>query len=149
MGRKDFLSTDEEREIVDTISQTEQVTSGEIRVHLENKCDKDPLDRAQEIFGKLEMSNTEQHNGVLVYVATDDHKVAVYGGKGIHEHVGQTFWDDVVSEMIGHFKEERFKEGLVTAIRAIGEKLKDRFPHQEDDVNELKNDISYNDNSDD
>lgn len=149
MGRQDFLTADEEQEIVDAISATEKITSGEIRVHLENKCDADPLERARDIFKKLEMGNTEQHNGVLVYVAIDDHKVAVYGGKGIHEHVGQSFWDDVVADMIGHFSEDRFKEGLEGAIHAIGEKLKDRFPYQDDDVNELKNDISYNDNSDD
>lgn len=149
MADEQFLTKDEEQKVVDAIARAENKTSGEIRVHIENNCEKDdPLERAKAVFKELHMNRTELKIGVLVYVATDDKKVAVFGGQGIHEKVGQSFWDDVIALIIQHFKDQKFQVGLEQAIDRIGEKLKELFPVQEDDINELKDDISYNDNRD-
>lgn len=148
MAREAFLTKDEEEQIVEAITQAENMTSGEIRVHIEHNCDGEPLERAKEIFAELAMHETELRNGVLLYVATDDHKIAVFGGKGIHEQVGQQFWDTTIHEMITYFKSDQFVDGMVYAVRSIGKQLKDFFPYQTDDVNELPDDISYNSNRD-
>jgi len=145
---KHLFTEEEEKNIIDAITKAEKETSGEIRIHIEHKCKGDAFERAIEVFHKLEMHNTVHRNGVLVYVATEDKKLAVYGDKFIHDHVGQHFWDDVLEIMQNYFKAGKYESGLSEAITRIGHKLKDRFPHQEDDTNELKNDISYNDSED-
>ena len=140
-----FLTEEQEKSIVESIKEAEKETSGEIRVHIEKKCKTNsPLERAQQVFGELKMHETELHNGVIVYVAWKDHKVAIWGDKGIHEKVGQKFWDEELELILKYFKEEDYETGLSEVILQIGQKLKEFFPYQEDDVNELSNTISYN-----
>lgn len=145
--KNQFLTEKEEQDIVQAIQKAEKETSGEIRVHIENKCKKDPLLRAQKVFADLQMQKTELKNGVLVYIASDDHKVAVFGGKAIHDTVGKTFWDDILADMIDDFKKGSFKSGIEKAVLSIGDKLKSHFPYKSDDKDELSNDISFNENS--
>ena len=85
-----FLSSDDELAVVQAIQQAEKKTSGEVRVHIEKKCPKkDPIKRATSLFQKLGMHKTELRNGVIVYVATEDHLLAIWGDEGIHTKVGQ------------------------------------------------------------
>jgi len=143
-----FLSEQQEKNIVEAIQTAEKQTSGEIRVHIEHVCKRNPLKRAKKLFHKLEMDQTEQQNGVLLYIASDDHKVAIYGGKGIHEQVGQLFWDDVLQQLIENFRNDYVERGIKKAVRQIGEKLKTYFPYQTDDENELSDEISTHQNRD-
>jgi uncharacterized membrane protein len=140
-----FLSKEQEESIVESIKEAEKETSGEIRVHIEKKCKADsPLDRAKEVFAELKMHETELRNGVIVYVAWKDHKVAIWGDEGIHEKVGQKFWDEELELILSYFKKEDYETGLSEVILQIGQKLKENFPYQKDDVDELSNEISYN-----
>jgi len=82
------------QQIVAAIGQAERQTSGEIRVFVESRCRfVNPLDRAAEVFTGLKMDQTAQRNAVLVYVALKDRQLALYGDKGIHEKVGDAFWN--------------------------------------------------------
>lgn len=141
-----FLTQEQEEDIVEAIRQAEQETSGEVRVHIEKKCKADgPIDRAKEVFAELKMHETEFRNGVIVYVAWKDHKLAIWGGKGIHGKVGQEFWEEEVNLLIKYFKEEDYETGLAEVVLQIGQKLKENFPYeQKGEVNELSNQISYN-----
>ncbi|MBO6794205.1 MAG: TPM domain-containing protein [Balneolaceae bacterium] len=139
-----LLSKEQEKHVMAAIKEAETNTSGEIRVHLEDRCKgDDPIKRAIEVFGELHMHETELRNGVIVYVAIKDHKIAVWGDEGIHTKVGQNFWDDVLKRMTKYFQAGDFETGLSEAILMIGDKLKDNFPYQTDDKNELSDDISY------
>jgi len=138
-----LLSKKEQQRIVEAIQQAEHQTSGEIRVHVESRCPGDPLERAKAIFVKLNMHQTAQRNGVIVYLAVKDRKLAIWGDKGINEKVPENFWQDVTQKMIEYFKKGEFTEGLVQGIGMIGEKLKAYFPYQKDDVNELTDDVSF------
>ena len=139
---EDFLTPQEEQEIVNAISQAEKNTSGEIRVHIENHTEKPPLERAQEVFHFLKMDATSARNGVLFYVGVSDHTFAIIGDSGIHEVVEDDFWDCTRDTIISHFKEKRFKEGLVAGILRAGERLEKHFPFENGDSNELSNEIS-------
>lgn len=140
-----FLTQEQEESIVESIKQAEKETSGEIRVHIEKKCNVDSaLERAQEVFEELKMHETELRNGVIVYVAWKDHKVAIWGDEGIHDKVGQEFWEDELQLILDYFKKEDYETGLSEVILQIGQKLKENFPYQKGDVNELSNQISYN-----
>lgn len=140
-----MLNSEEERHILQTIHDIEQTTSSEIKVHLEKYCEGDVLQRAWEVFELLELHQTQNRNGVLIYIAWKDRKACIWGDEGIHKKVGQDYWNATLSRLIEEFKQEQFVLGIINAIRDIGEKLKVHFPHQLNDKNELTDDISYGD----
>lgn len=140
---KDQFTQRQQEAIQLAIAQAELNTSGEIRVHVEKKCKEDPVKRAIAVFEKLGMHKTEQRNGVLIYVAMDDHKLAIVGDKGINEIVPDHFWDDERDLMTSYFRQGQFTEGLVKGIAKVGEQMKSAFPYLEGDNNELSNDISF------
>lgn len=147
---EDFLTADEEAEIIEAIRIAEHNTSGEIRVHLEttsvipdNPSEKiDAFDRAAEVFDMLHMNNTKNANGVLIYVAVKDRTLVIMGDSGINDVVSNDFWEGTKNIIINHFKAGEMKSGLVEGILMAGEQLKQHFPYQQDDVNELPDDIS-------
>ncbi|MBN2745577.1 MAG: TPM domain-containing protein [Bacteroidales bacterium] len=139
---KHFSATDKSR-ITEAVRLAEKETSGEIRVHIESKCKIDPLDRAAHVFKILKMHQTERRNGVLIYLAVDHRKFAIIGDAGINSVVPDTFWNDVKMKMVEYFTKGDFTEGLVAAIQLAGSKLKDFFPYQSDDINELSDEISF------
>ncbi|MFV1883570.1 MAG: TPM domain-containing protein [Balneola sp.] len=139
-----FLSKEEEKTIIAAIKEAERNTSGEVRVHIEPRCKtEDPIERAKEVFAELGMYNTELRNGVIIYIAHKDHKMAIWGGKGIHEKVGQAFWEEEIALMRKYFQADDYESGLRDAILMVGEKLKEYFPYQKGDINELDDEISY------
>ena len=83
---------------------------------------------------------------MLIYLAIHNRKFAILGDEGINKVVGDGFWNDVKDLMMSHFKEGRFAEGLEQGIQRCGEKLKAYFPYQSDDINEIPDEISYEDN---
>ena len=139
---EDFLTQQEEQEIVEAIRIAEKDTSGEIRVHLEKTTKLDPFDRALEVFNELKMDETKLKNGVLIYLAVEDKTFVICGDQGINDIVAIDFWDSTKDIMVAHFKNENFKQGLIDGILKAGEELKKHFPWAEDDTNELSNEIS-------
>jgi uncharacterized membrane protein len=146
MSVEKFFSTEEKQQILDAIAKAELNTSGEIRLHMEDKCKIDVLDRAAYIFDKLDMHQTAQRNGVLFYLAVHDRKFAILGDAGINKVVSANFWDEIKETMLGYFKEGKFTDGLSRGILMAGEQLKANFPFQSDDVNELSDEISFDKN---
>lgn len=138
----EFLSKEQELEVVNSIKEAERNTSGEIRVHFEKSLDMDPIQRAQELFYHLEMDKTRFKNGVLFYVAVDDHKFAIIGDEGIHKVVPDDFWESIKNEVITEFVKGNHGKGLVLGILHTGEKLKEFFPYGDKDENELSDEIS-------
>ena len=139
---EDFLSKEEEQEIVEAIRVAEQNTSGEIRVHIEKTTSLDAYDRAMEVFHLLKMDETELKNGVLIYLAVKDKNFVICGDKGINDVVANDFWDCTRDVMASQFKKGDFKQGLVDGILRAGERLQKHFPWQKGDTNELSNEIS-------
>jgi uncharacterized membrane protein len=139
----DHFTKEQQKQIVEAIKQAEHNTSGEIRVHIEEKCKIDVLDRAANMFAKLKMHKTELRNGVLFYLSIEDRKFAILGDAGINAKVPADFWDSVKNAVLEQFKAGNQTEGLVKGILMAGEKLKAHFPYQKDDVNELSDEISF------
>ncbi|MBM3435706.1 MAG: TPM domain-containing protein [Bacteroidetes bacterium] len=143
MSVRSFFTTQEKDDISIAIKNAELDTSGEIRVHIEEKCKGEVLDRATDIFKKLEMHKTKLRNGVLFYLAVKNRKFAVIGDAGINRVVPVNFWDTVRDKLLNHFRENHFAAGLVEGIELAGLQMKKYFPFQKDDINELPDDISY------
>ena len=141
-----ILNHEEDHRVVEAIKQAELNTSGEIKVHIENRCRGDVEKRSLVVFKHLKLNETKLRNGVLIYLAVKDHKFAIMGDEGINKVVENGFWNDVKDLMQSLFKEGRFAEGLELGIQRCGEKLKAYFPYQSDDINEIPDDISYGNN---
>lgn len=140
------LNSEDQAKVVHAINETENKTSGEIRVAVEKHCKTNPLDRATYFFTKLKMHETAARNGVLIYLAIDDHEFALVGDEGIHQYVGADFWEETKGKMIVDFKKGHLVGGLVVGIKHIGDQLEKFFPNQSDDINELPNDIVFGEN---
>jgi len=139
---EDFLTTEEEQDIVEAIRLSELNTSGEIRVHIENTSNGDATHRALEVFHYLKMDNTKLQNGVLIYVAINDKTFVIYGDEGINKVVPENFWDSTKDAMQAQFKLGKFKQGIIEGIQKAGEQLATFFPWEHDDIDELSNEIS-------
>ena len=139
---EDFLTPSQEKEIVEAIILAERETSGEIRVHIEKTSKGDVNDRAHDVFHLLKMDETELQNGVLIYVAVDDHAFVICGDKGINEVVPENFWNKTKATIETQFKNGNFKNGIVEGILMAGKQLKMFFPYTNNDKNELDNEIS-------
>jgi len=144
-NKKEFFSEEERESIVAAVQTAEQRTSGEVRVFVEHRCRYvNAIDRAIEIFGNLQMYKTDLRNAVLVYVATKDRQLAVLGDEGIHQKVGDQYWEDEVKKMIAAFNRDNVAEGVRQCVLSIGETLCTHFPYNKDtDKNELPDDIVF------
>jgi uncharacterized membrane protein len=140
-----FFSPEENQRIVSAIQQAERVTSGEIRIYVESHCRfMNPVDRALELFYGLKMEKTEQRNGVLLYIATKDHQLAIYGDEGIHQKVGNDFWNAEVKQILNAFNATHFTEGVIQIVQEVGAALRTHFPYTGDtDKNELPDEIVF------
>ena len=141
-----FFTSEQKQKIVSAIKSAELNTSGEIRVHIENRCKNEVLDRAAIVFASLKMHKTKFRNGVLFYLSIKDHKFAILGDGGVNAVVPEDFWDNIKEMMQHQFRDGAFTEGLSSGIKMAGEQLKAHFPYQTDDVNELDDQISFGKN---
>lgn len=142
--KKELFTEDEKARIVQAIRQAERLTSGEVRLFVESHCTYvDPMDRAREAFLSLGMEKTKLRNGVLLYIAMRDHQFAILGDQGIHEKVGNDFWQQEALLLKNHFSGNRIVEGIEVCVKEIGESLYHYFPYESGDQNELPDDIVF------
>ena len=129
--RRALLDKAVQQQIVQRIQEAESKTSGEVRVYMERKCpNADPLARAQEIFARLGMEQTQARNAVIVYVALDDRKFALFGDTAIYEKAGgPAFWQQAADKLTGHLKKNEIADGLGNCIRELGIALATHFPY--------------------
>lgn len=142
---ENIIDKKQRQRLVEAIEKAELNTSGEIRVHIENKCPEELMDRAAFLFEKLKMHKTELRNGVLFYLAMEDRVFAILGDAGINSKVPEGFWDSIKEKMTSLFKDNDPVGAIETGVLMAGEQLKSHFPYQTDDVNELSDDISFGD----
>jgi uncharacterized membrane protein len=138
-----FFTEEQKDQIRDAIKEAEKETSGEIRVHIETRLTGKVLDRAAWIFKRIGMHATENRNGVLFYFAVRNKEFAIIGDSGINAAVPENFWNNIKAILLDHFRNEKFAEGLIKGILMAGNQLRDHFPRSEDDINELPDDISF------
>jgi uncharacterized membrane protein len=142
MRTREFLSKLEHDRIIQAIGEAESKTSGEIRVLIQRgKLKSDPLVAARKKFHRLGMHKTRARNAVLIFVAPRVHKFAVVGDEAIHKKCGNEFWQRIVEGIRTHFRNEKFSDALVEAVREIGHVLATDFPKTRSDTNELSDDV--------
>jgi uncharacterized membrane protein len=138
-----IFSKTQEQALIKSIEAAEAKTSGEIRVHVEPRCEQgDPFARGIALFAELEMHQTQERNGVLFYIAYEDHRFAIVADEGINQKVPAHFWEEVRDVMQASFKAGKPLEACQKGIALAGEKLQYFFPADESRGNELSNEIS-------
>lgn len=125
------------------IGRAEQGNRGEVRVHLERRCaGKDALGRAAQLFERLGMRRTAGDTGVLLYVAVEDRKAAVFAGQGLHDAAQPGFWQEVVDIVAAGYQRGEPAQELVSAVERIGELLRTAVPGEDPHGNELPDVVS-------
>ncbi len=130
------------KDIAEAIRQAEQGTTGEIRVHLAKRPGPDVMASARKTFVKLKMHRTRLRNGVLLYVAPKERVFAIVGDEGIHAKAGADHWAAARDAMLEEFKHGRLKEGILAGVRLTGEKLRQFFPADGPNGNELPDTVT-------
>ncbi len=144
--KKPSVSQADQQKITSAIGAAEKETTGEIRVFIENKCpEKEPLVRAKQVFAQLDMHKTEARNAIIIYVALQDRKFALFGDKAIYELAGgPVFWEAAADELKGHLKRNELADGIANCIKKLGAALAQQFPaSKEANKNELPDDIVF------
>ncbi|MEJ5992541.1 TPM domain-containing protein [Ramlibacter sp. PS3R-8] len=117
------------------VADSERRHTGEIRIYVEAGLpmsylwrDATPRERAISMFGKLGVWDTEQNNGVLIYLLLAEHAIEIVADRGISRHVAPAHWQQIVQRMAASFRAGRHEEGLVDAIDAVTAELVRHFP---------------------
>jgi uncharacterized membrane protein len=95
-----------------------------------------PRQRAIDVFSGLRVWDTEENNGVLVYVCLADRKVEIVADRGIHHHVGNERWNAICKELELHYRKGDFRSGSVVVLEKIGAELMFYFPAKGEHKNE-------------
>ncbi len=143
-NKNEILTRREKKRIVNLIQDIESKTSGEVRVYIEGECPFDnTMQRAEEVFNHLGMYQTQLHNAVLLYIATESKKFAILGDTAIYDKTGNDFWQNKASSLTAHFKTGRYAEGIEVCLKEIGASLNAYFPPTGIRKNELPDDIVF------
>jgi uncharacterized membrane protein len=70
---------------------------------------------------------------------------AIIGDGGINSKVPENFWENIKKTLQEHFRNGKYTEGLIEGILMTGMQLKEYFPHEKNDKNELPDEISFDD----
>ena len=143
---KRHFSAEALRNIEQAISGSEKSHAGEIRFVVEAGlhpyeilCKKTPKKRAIELFGRLNIWDTEHNNGVLVYLLLADRDVEIVADRGIHLHIGHDGWEAICREMEVLFRKGQFETGVLQGIVEISARLEKHFPQNGASKNEVSN----------
>jgi uncharacterized membrane protein len=124
------------------IEEAELLTSAEFKLHIEEACNEDLLDRAAFVFSELELHKTQMRNAVLLYVSVNDRKVSILADAGAKAQLSEEILSQCLSTLITDFKSNNYAEGIRSCFLAIANALKSSFPYQENDINEISNKVS-------
>lgn len=144
MTRKQMLAAIDSARVKEAIEQAERQTSGEIVVSVApffwGSVDK----VARRTFVRMGVHRTIARNGVLFFIVPSRRLFVVLGDQGIHDKVGQGFWNGVAGQLTEHFQAGNFTEGLVRGIAEVGRQLQAYFPYDAStDINELSDNVDF------
>ncbi|MDO9282969.1 MAG: TPM domain-containing protein [Methylotenera sp.] len=140
------FSTAAMQRIEAAIAHSEATHFGEIRFVVECNLSvmeilqkKSAKKRAVEVFSQLQVWDTEQNNGVLIYLLLADHDFEILADRGVHHHVGKQGWEHISHEMEVLFRQGQFEAGVLHGIAEISAHLRQHYPATGDNNNELSN----------
>lgn len=133
------LTSADRARITSAIQAAERGHRGEIVVHVEVRCF-DALKRAAKLFHRLGVDRTAEGTGVLLYIATETRRAAVWAGHGVEAGGELSTWRPVFSALEADRHDEL--AGILAAIGALGEVLKLRAAGEDKHGNELGDEVA-------
>lgn len=128
------------------IRLTESRHAGEVRFAIEQALSLPQLcrgmtarQRALQLFAGLGVWDTEQNNGVLIYVLLADHCVELVADRGIAARIPAEEWQLLCGEVEALYRQADFIGGSRAAVRGVARCLARHFPHAAADGDELPN----------
>ena len=126
------------------IGEVEKTHPGELRFVVEHALEAGdllagvpPRGRALELFGLLGVWDTEENNGVLIYVLHAEHAVEIVADRGLVRRVPQADWDSLCRQAETEFATGRHGQGAMLAIEGAASLLQKHFPARTAPRNEL------------
>ena len=117
------------------VAASERRHTGEIRICVEASLptsyllrEATPRQRAITMFGKLRVWDTEQNNGVLVYLLLAERAIEIVADRGLARRVDPGEWQRIVQRMGASFREGRYEDGLTQALEEVSALLVQHFP---------------------
>lgn len=105
------------------------------QAHVETQVEKSAL----AAFYGQKLYKTAANNGILLYISVLEKKVWILADSGINEKIEQSTWDSVVKDLASGIQENNQCEAICAAVTRVGDILKEHFPYQKDDEDELHN----------
>lgn len=130
--------------IEQAIKQGEQHHAGQICFAVEASLDsrdlwmnKSARQRGIEVFSQLRIWDTEQNNGVLIYLLLADRDVEIVADRGVDNKLGKQAWEAICHDMETSFRQGEFEQGIVKGIYRVSQHLAEHYPNEVEKVNEL------------
>jgi len=144
-----YLTNYDLQRIKEEIEKVEQSTSGQIKLSIREKrkfYEKlyKPHELAVRDFEKLGIALTKHQTGVLIFLIFEERFYDILADEGIHSKIPDAMWADIESRIIQEFRNEGYLNGILHIIDRIGSVLKEEFPRESDDTNEIPDDVSVN-----
>lgn len=132
--------------ITDAIEQSEKKHRAEVVFVIEASLDpievlqgKTGKERCIEIFAQHRVWDTEENNGVLIYLLLADHDIEILADRGVYRVAGDSYWEKLCQQIESHFRSGQFTEGVVEGIQTLTELLVKHYPKDGADPDELTN----------
>ncbi len=130
--------------IEQAIAESEHQHGGEVRFAAEPALDTRALlagqsarERALEVFSLLRLWDTDERNGVLIYLLLADRDIEIVADRGVNAKVAPAEWEGICRAMELGLKSGRNGEAVVAGIKRVSDLLGRHFPRRADDRNEL------------
>ncbi|MGI9218608.1 MAG: TPM domain-containing protein [Hydrogenophaga sp.] len=92
-------------------------------------------ERAFDWFARLRIWDTEQNNGVLIYLLLAEQAIEIVADRGLARVVDAAQWQAVVERLGQRLREGAFEDGLTQALEEVSALLVAHFPADADTVN--------------
>ncbi len=141
-----YLSHEDLDKIKSEINKIEQLTSGQIRLSIrEHRRFWEKLYKPHELavkdFEKLGIANTKLKTGVLIFIIFDEKYYDILADEGIHAKIDDHVWTSVEEKIKYEFPKQGYMSGILHIIDRIGDILTREFPHTEEDMDELPDEV--------
>lgn len=117
------------------IRESERTHHGQIRVAIEDSLHpmsvlrrKSARVRALEVFSQLHVWDTEQNNGVLIYLLLAERRVEIIADRGIAGEATQSEWSRICQALQESLSQGAAQRGVLEAISAVGALLATHYP---------------------
>ena len=138
---KSLLSAEELESLAQRIEQSETQHTAEIAIAFETRLPWSYLtrqahsrDRAWSVFGKMQVWDTPDNNGVLIYFLMAERRIEIVADRACAQVIDKAQWEAWMHTLYVAMHEGNLAHGLQTVIIELSTELEQHFPQV--DVNQ-------------